>query len=152
MIELRDIEIFLTLAEELHFGRTAERLHITPARVRPFPSRPRSDFIGGQLFERNTRNVRLTRSASSCGAEDLSDAHRQITEAVRDTSRTASPARSPSAPWAPSPGPSRMDLFQVPLPDVDVQIREIHPTAPLSELRAGGRRRPRLATGPTNPT
>jgi len=31
-VELRDIEIFLTLAEELHFGRTAERLHVTPAR------------------------------------------------------------------------------------------------------------------------
>ncbi|MEU4541172.1 LysR family transcriptional regulator, partial [Streptosporangium sp. NPDC023825] len=32
-MELRDIEIFLTLAEELHFGRTAERLRVTPARI-----------------------------------------------------------------------------------------------------------------------
>jgi len=32
-VELRDIEIFLTLAEELHFGRTAERLHVSVARV-----------------------------------------------------------------------------------------------------------------------
>ncbi|MDQ0766754.1 LysR family transcriptional regulator [Streptomyces canus] len=32
-MELRDIEIFLTLAEELHFGRTAERLHVSQARV-----------------------------------------------------------------------------------------------------------------------
>jgi|GEM_PF-6490036 len=32
-MELRDIEIFLTLAEKLHFGRTAELLHITPSRV-----------------------------------------------------------------------------------------------------------------------
>src|SRR5262249_59918861 len=31
--EQRDIEIFLTLAEELHFGRTAERLHVSTARV-----------------------------------------------------------------------------------------------------------------------
>lgn len=33
MVELRDIEIFLTLAEELHFGRTADRLHVSPARI-----------------------------------------------------------------------------------------------------------------------
>ncbi|BCJ73303.1 hypothetical protein CS0771_28470 [Catellatospora sp. IY07-71] len=32
-MELRDIEIFLTLAEELHFGRTADRLHVSQARV-----------------------------------------------------------------------------------------------------------------------
>src|SRR5688572_27159371 len=33
LVELRDIEIFLTLAEELHFGRTAERLRVSPARI-----------------------------------------------------------------------------------------------------------------------
>ncbi|WP_331749410.1 MULTISPECIES: LysR family transcriptional regulator [unclassified Streptomyces] len=27
------MEIFLTLAQELHFGRTAEQLHVSPARV-----------------------------------------------------------------------------------------------------------------------
>ncbi|MFG1967393.1 LysR family transcriptional regulator [Nonomuraea sp. NPDC049028] len=32
-MDLRDIEIFLTLAEELHFGRTAERLRVSPARI-----------------------------------------------------------------------------------------------------------------------
>ncbi|MEU8324646.1 LysR family transcriptional regulator [Nonomuraea sp. NPDC048881] len=32
-MELRDIEIFLPLAEEPHFGRTAARLHVSPARI-----------------------------------------------------------------------------------------------------------------------
>lgn len=32
-MELRDMEIFLTLAEELHFGRNVARLHVSPARV-----------------------------------------------------------------------------------------------------------------------
>ncbi|MFI6601454.1 hypothetical protein ACIBHX_34835 [Nonomuraea sp. NPDC050536] len=32
-MELSEVEEFLTLAGELHFGRTAERLHLSPSRV-----------------------------------------------------------------------------------------------------------------------
>ncbi|MFI6603210.1 LysR family transcriptional regulator [Nonomuraea sp. NPDC050536] len=32
-MELREIEIFLTLAEELHFGRAAERMYLSQSRV-----------------------------------------------------------------------------------------------------------------------
>ncbi|MFD1538275.1 LysR family transcriptional regulator [Nonomuraea guangzhouensis] len=59
-MELRDIQIFLTLAEELHFGRTATRLHITPARVSQVIKK-QERRIGGELFERTSRAVRLTR-------------------------------------------------------------------------------------------
>ncbi|MGN9837069.1 LysR family transcriptional regulator [Nonomuraea sp. H19] len=58
-MELRDIEIFLTLAEELHFGRTADRLHVTTARVSQ-AIKKQERTVGAQLFERNSRNVRLT--------------------------------------------------------------------------------------------
>ncbi|MFG2873839.1 LysR family transcriptional regulator [Streptomyces sp. NPDC048337] len=58
-MELRDIEIFLTLSEELHFGRTAERLHVSAARVsQAIKKQERS--IGAELFERSSRQVRLT--------------------------------------------------------------------------------------------
>ncbi|GHI82872.1 LysR family transcriptional regulator [Streptomyces xanthophaeus] len=58
-MELRDIEIFLTLSEELHFGRTAERLHVSAARVsQAIKKQERS--IGAELFERTSRHVRLT--------------------------------------------------------------------------------------------
>jgi DNA-binding transcriptional LysR family regulator len=59
-VELRDIEIFLVLAEELHFGRTAQRLHVTQARVSQ-AIKQQERRIGGLLFDRSTRRtVRLT--------------------------------------------------------------------------------------------
>ncbi|MGW6692057.1 LysR family transcriptional regulator [Streptomyces sp. NPDC054961] len=58
-MELRDIEIFLTLAEELHFGRTAERLRVSQARVSQ-AIRKQERRIGAPLFERTSRTVRLT--------------------------------------------------------------------------------------------
>ena len=58
-MELRDIEIFLTLAEELHFGRTAERLRVTPARITQAIKKQERQ-IGATLFERANRTVRLT--------------------------------------------------------------------------------------------
>ncbi|MEU3844128.1 LysR family transcriptional regulator [Streptomyces sp. NPDC028635] len=59
-MELRDIEIFLTLADELHFGRTAARLHVTQARVsQAIATQERR--LGGTFFDRsNRRQIRLT--------------------------------------------------------------------------------------------
>ena len=55
----RDRRFFLTLAEELHFGRTAERLRMPQPRVsRLIASMERR--AGGALFERTSRRVRLT--------------------------------------------------------------------------------------------
>ncbi|GGR50823.1 DNA-binding transcriptional LysR family regulator [Streptomyces netropsis] len=59
MMELRDIEIFLVLAEELHFGRSAERLTVSQARVSQ-AIRKQERRIGAALFERTSRTVRLT--------------------------------------------------------------------------------------------
>ncbi|MFD8009593.1 LysR family transcriptional regulator [Streptomyces sp. NPDC058955] len=58
-MELRDIEIFLVLAEELHFGRSAERLRVSQARVSQ-AIRKQERRIGAALFERTSRTVRLT--------------------------------------------------------------------------------------------
>lgn len=59
-MELRDIEIFLTLAEELHFGRTAARLHVSQARVSQAINQ-QERRLGGALFERsNRRRTSLT--------------------------------------------------------------------------------------------
>ncbi|MFD5006689.1 LysR family transcriptional regulator [Streptomyces mutabilis] len=58
-MEIRDIEIFLTLAEELHFGRAAERLHVSVAAVSK-AIKKQERAIGVELFARDSRNVRLT--------------------------------------------------------------------------------------------
>ncbi|MFI5778332.1 LysR family transcriptional regulator [Nocardia sp. NPDC051570] len=58
-MELRDIEIFLTLAEELHFGRTAARLHVSPGRISQVIKKQERS-VGAHLFERTSRAVRLT--------------------------------------------------------------------------------------------
>jgi DNA-binding transcriptional LysR family regulator len=58
-VELRDIEVFLTLAAELHFRRTAERLRLSQSRVtRVVQAMERK--IGGPLFLRTSRSVVLT--------------------------------------------------------------------------------------------
>ncbi|MFF4657633.1 LysR family transcriptional regulator [Streptomyces sp. NPDC001381] len=59
MLERVEIETFLTLAEELHFGRTAERLRVTTGRVSQVIKKIERR-IGGSLFERTSRTVRLT--------------------------------------------------------------------------------------------
>ena len=58
-VELRELRIFLVLADELHFGRTAERIGISQPgvseAVRVLESR-----LGVKLFDRTSRRVRLT--------------------------------------------------------------------------------------------
>jgi len=58
-IELREIRLFLVLAEELHFGRAAERLELSQSRVSQ-TLRKLEAKLGGQLVNRTSRHVSLT--------------------------------------------------------------------------------------------
>ena len=58
-IELRELRVFLTLAEELHFGRAGDRLQIDRSPVSQVIATLETR-IGGKLFERTSRRVRLT--------------------------------------------------------------------------------------------
>lgn len=58
-MERHELETFLTLAEELHFARTADRLHVSPGRVSQI-IKTIERRIGARLFERNSRHVALT--------------------------------------------------------------------------------------------
>ncbi|MGW4898252.1 LysR family transcriptional regulator [Kitasatospora sp. NPDC004240] len=59
MWERYEIEAFLTLAEELHFGRTAERLGVTTGRVSQVIGKLERR-IGARLFDRTSRTVAPT--------------------------------------------------------------------------------------------
>ncbi|MFE0148659.1 LysR family transcriptional regulator [Nonomuraea sp. NPDC059007] len=59
MVERYELEAFLTLAEELHFGRAAERLHVSTARVSQTIKKLERK-VGVPLFDRSSRRVELS--------------------------------------------------------------------------------------------
>lgn len=138
-MELRDIEVFLALAEELHFGRTAERLHVTASRV-SHVIKKQERRIGAPLFERTSRVVRLTPVGERL-YQTLRPAYRQIIDGVEEVSAAAGAGQGTLTLG--SMGPQGwmihdiVERFRVRHPAVRFVHRDLNPVDPLTPLRAG---------------
>ncbi len=87
-IELRHLRYFVAVAEELHFGRAADRLHLAQP---PLSQQIRrlEDLLGYALFTRTSRTVHLT----AAGGTFLERARRTLRTMANDIEETRSVGR-----------------------------------------------------------
>ncbi|MFI7643829.1 LysR family transcriptional regulator [Nonomuraea sp. NPDC049400] len=139
VVELRDIEIFLVLAEELHFGRTAERLHISQARVSQ-AIKKHERRLGAALFDRTTRTVTLTPVGRRL-RDDLRQAYDLIQSGLARASAAGQGLRGTLRLGIMGVLGNELrpviDKFLTDHPDCDVEIVEFHFSNPFTLLRAG---------------
>ncbi|MDX6757908.1 MULTISPECIES: LysR family transcriptional regulator [Streptomyces] len=138
-MELRDIEIFLVLAEELHFGRAAQRLHVSQARVSQ-AIKKQERRIGAELFARTSRTVRLTEVGRQF-RDDLQPVYAGLHESLE---RAQLAARGITAQLRVSLMPFNVaDLhpywkaFRARYPQWGLQIRQATFTDVFGQLRSG---------------
>jgi DNA-binding transcriptional LysR family regulator len=140
-IELRELRVFLTLAEELHFGRSGERLGLTPSRVSQ-SLRELEDKLGGRLLHRTSRTVSLT----PLGERFLAEAEpayaglARVLERTRAANRRLEGILRVGLLFPTSGGPHMteiIDTFSTEHPGCEVQLSEIPPTDALGPVQRG---------------
>lgn len=87
-MEISWLEVFLAVAEELHFSRAAQRCHLSQPAISK-QVQQLEEHLGVTLFERSRRSVRLTGSGLA-----LVPAARQSIDAIRRMQRLASDLRT----------------------------------------------------------
>ncbi|MGK5552420.1 LysR family transcriptional regulator [Actinomadura kijaniata] len=137
-MDKHEIETFLALSEELHFGRTAERLHLSQARVSQ-TIKQLERRIGAPLFERTSRRVAPTPLGRRLH-EGLAPVYAQLQSVVAEVTAAARGVEGVlrlgflgSATGKLTP--RILTAFGAAHPDVEIRMREVHPADPLGPLR-----------------
>jgi DNA-binding transcriptional LysR family regulator len=138
--ELRHLRYFVAVAEELHFRRAAERLHISQPPLSQ-QIRQLEEAVGATLLVRNQRRVELTAAGAAYYARA-----RDILDAVEDAAREARRVQRGevgrldvgfvgSALY--SVVPDILRAFRARHPDVGLRLRELGTAEQLRRLEDG---------------
>ena len=139
-VELRELRIFLVLADELHFGRTAERLGISQpgvsGAVRVLESR-----LGVKVFDRTSRRVRLTPAGEEL-KRNLAPVLAALDQALAQTSQLSHAVRGllrvGFVLTTEGPALSRLvAAFQARYPACEVRLQEVETFDAYRALRRG---------------
>jgi DNA-binding transcriptional LysR family regulator len=139
-LELRHLRYFVAVAEELHFRRAAERLHVSqPPLSQQIRALERE--LGVMLFERNRRRVELTAPGRAL-LEEARTVLAAVDHAVEVTQRVARGEAGQlaigfvgSAMYGALPDALRD--FRTARPDVELRLRELPTGAALDALAEG---------------
>jgi len=140
MLEFSQLRGFVVLAEELHFGRAAARLHMTqPPLSRQIQLLERQ--IGVQLLERSSRRVQLTRAGRSFLPEARAIL-RLIESASLAVRRTAcGEAGSVTMGFTAASGyrflPGLIVMCRERMPDIDLTLKEMVTMEQIEALDSG---------------
>ncbi len=127
-MELRHLRYFVTLAEELHFGRAAERLHIAQPPLSQ-QIRQLETELGFQLFQRTKRNVQLTQ-AGQVFLSEVQQILNQLEQAIEVGRQTSRGFRGQLVVGFVSSAaynilPTILRTFRTLIPNVDLELHEL---------------------------
>ena len=140
-IELRHLRYFIAVADELHFGRAAERLHISQP---PLSQQIQAleAHVGAALFYRSNRSVRLTQAGQVFLAEArqilqrVDEASAQAARIHRGESGNLTLGLTSSAPFLRRVS-STLHGFRLTYPDVNIRIEQLNSKQQIEPLLEG---------------
>jgi DNA-binding transcriptional LysR family regulator len=137
-MDLRELRYFVAVAEELHFGRAAARLHMTQPPLSRAIKQLETD-LGHVLLRRSPLGVSLTTAGASLydEARTLLAQADQVRAKVAAAAGTATITIGTLADSAEQAGTRLAAAYRAHHPGVHVRIREADFTDPTTGLRAG---------------